>query len=79
MTIPTNMFRINRWKKKTNSRKNITARPKSYFTGTKSMFEESTAVHITSIHPSVVMILNKVIMESKTLSKLESVLTHSPP
>ena len=49
-----------------------TLNPNSYVSGTKCILLESTAVHITSIHPSVVIILNKVIIDWPTLSKFES-------
>ena len=59
--------------------KNRTASGLLFLTGGLSIFVESTASHITSIHPSVVMMLNRVTIELFTLSKLEALLTHSPP
>lgn len=37
MTIPTNMFRMKRWKKKMIIRKKMTVKPKSLVSGTKSI------------------------------------------
>jgi len=73
------MLRINRWKKKMITMKKITEPGLLSYYGILSILVESTASHMTSIQPSVVMILKSVIIEFLTLSKFESSLTHSPP
>jgi hypothetical protein len=47
--------------------------------GTRLTALESTPLHMTSIHPSVVDISNKDTIELITLSKLESFSIQSPP
>ena len=69
ITIPTNMFRMNRDPTTMNRIKKKIEFYLLFLIGCMSISLESTALHITPIQPSVVITLKRVIIELTTLSK----------